>query len=71
MHVFGGAWLGAGQGGAGQGVGPGMSDVPNGILIQQHQRYFHSIADHNSNDILDISKKRPISRQKWPANKIF
>jgi hypothetical protein len=34
--------------------------MPNGIPIQQQQRYFHSIADHNSNDILDISKKMPI-----------
>jgi hypothetical protein len=38
----------------------GMSDMPNGIPIQQHQRYFHSIADHNNNDISDIGKKRAI-----------
>jgi hypothetical protein len=37
-----------------------MSDMPNGIPIQQHQQYFHSIADHSSNDISDIGKKRPI-----------
>jgi hypothetical protein len=31
-----------------------------GIPIQQHQRYFQSIADHKSNDISDIGKRRPI-----------
>jgi hypothetical protein len=43
-----------------EGRGAGMSDMPNGIPIQQHQRYLHSIADHNRNDISDIGKKRPI-----------
>jgi hypothetical protein len=55
-----------------------MSDMPNGIPIQQHQQYFRSIADHKSNNISDIGKKRTIftttltiSRQKWPENTIF
>jgi hypothetical protein len=38
----------------------GMSYMPNGLQIQQHRQYFHSIADHNSNNISDNGKKMPI-----------